>query len=129
MKYKPENYNSVSPYYVVDGAQELIDLLLEIFDGEQLRKYTLPDGRILHAEIRIDDSVLMFGNASDEFPPNQLVTHVYVEDVDSTFQRAVELGCASLQEPKERDGDPDRRGTFRDPKGNVWSVGTQVKEE
>ena len=129
MNYKPDNYNSVSPYFVVDGAQKLIDLLLELFGGEQLRTYTMPDGRILHAEIKIDDSVLMLGNSSDEYPPNQLLTHVYVKDVDTTYRRALELGCEPVQEPKEQDGDPDRRGTFRDPMGNVWSIGTQIQEE
>ena len=58
-KYKPENYNSVSPYLVVHGAQRMIELLKSIFDAEELRKYDMPDGTIMHAEVRIDDSVIM----------------------------------------------------------------------
>ncbi|NNE76864.1 MAG: hypothetical protein HKN31_07300 [Pricia sp.] len=73
-KFKPKGYNSVSPYFVVDGAKKLIDLLVKIFDAEELRKYEMPDGTIMHAEIKIDDSVLMFGNSSDQYPPNQLLT-------------------------------------------------------
>ena len=127
-KFKPKGYNSVSPYFVVNGAKKLIDLLIKIFGAEELRKYDMPDGTIMHAEIKIDDSVLMFGNSSDKFPPNQLLTHIYVPDVDSVFQKALDLGCEPLEKPKEREGDPDRRGSFRDFAGNVWSEGTQVAE-
>lgn len=124
--YKPKGYNSVSPYFVVDGAKKLIDLLVKIFDAKELRKYTMPNGTILHAEIKIDDSVLMFGDSSDQFPPNRLLTHIYVPDVDRVFQKAVDLGCVPLDKPKEREGDPDRRANFKDFAGNVWSIGTQV---
>lgn len=125
--FKPDGYNSVSPYFVVDGAKKMIELLVKIFDAEELRKYDMPDGSIMHAEIKIDDSVLMFGNSSDQFPPNKLLTHIYVSDVDETFQKAIDVGCEPLEKPKEREGDPDRRGSFRDFAGNVWSIATQVK--
>ena len=127
--FKPNGYNSVSPYFVVDGAKKLIDLLVKIFDAEELRKYDMPDGTIMHAEIKIDDSVLMFGNSSDRFPPNKLLTHIYVPNVDNIFQKAIDLGCEPLEKPNEREGDPDRRGSFKDFAGNVWSIGTQMKVE
>lgn len=100
--YKAYGYNSVSPYFVVDGVQKLIDLLKQIFDGEELRRYDMPDGTIMHAEIKIDDSVLMMGNFSHEFPPNQLLTHIYVKAVDLTFERAINLGCQSIEKPKKK---------------------------
>jgi uncharacterized glyoxalase superfamily protein PhnB len=124
--FKPIGYNSVSPYFVVDGAKKLIDLLVAIFNAEQLRIYDMPDGTIMHAEIKIDDSVLMFGNSSDNYPPNQLLTHIYVPDVDQVFQKAIDLGCEPLEKPKERVGDPDRRGSFKDFSGNIWSIATQL---
>ncbi len=124
--YKPYGYNSVAPYFIVDGAQKLIDLLMVIFNAEQLRKYAMPDGTIMHAEIKIDDSVLMFGNSSDKFPPNQLLTHIYVQDVDSVFKKAIDSGCESVEQPIQKEGDSDKRGTFKDFAGNVWSVATQV---
>lgn len=127
--YKPAGYSSVSPYFVVDGAQRLIDLLKQVFDAEELRRFDLPDGTIMHAEVKIDDSVLMMGNSSETYPPNQLLIHIYVKDVDKTFQRALEAGCVSVEAPKERAGDPDRRGTFRDFAGNLWAVSTQMNGE
>ena len=128
MTYKPANYNSISPYFVVDGAEKYLEFLLEIFDGEMLRRYDGPDGRIVHAEIRIDDSVLMMSNSNEAYPPNELMLHVYVSDVDKTFRKAIDRGCDSVQEPKEQAGDPDRRGSFRDPYGHFWSVATQIEE-
>lgn len=128
MNYKPNGYNSVSPYFVVKGAQKLIDLLIQIFDATPLRKYDAPDGSIMHAEIKIDDSVLMFGEASSQFPATRSLVHIYVPDVDSVFEKAVKAGCTPLEKPKEREGDPDRRGSFKDFAGNIWSIGTQKQE-
>lgn len=125
--FKPTNYNSVSPYFIVNGAQKFIDLMKVIFDVKELRRYDTPDGTIMHAEIQIDDSVIMIGDSSDKFPPVPLVMHVYVPSVDKTFNKAIEAGCKVIELPKERGGDPDRRATFRDFAGNVWSVGTQLK--
>ena len=123
--FKPTSYNSVSPYFIVNGAQKLIDLLKVIFDAKELRRYDTPDGTIMHAEIQIDDSVIMLGDSSDKFPPVPIVMHIYVPNVDETFNKAIDAGCEIIQPPKESEGDPDRRATFKDFAGNMWSVGTQ----
>jgi PhnB protein len=123
--FKPTNYNSVSPYFIINGAQKFIDLMKLIFDATELRRYDMPDGTIMHAEIKIDDSVIMLGESSDKFPPVNLVMHVYVPNVDETFNKAVKSGCEIIEPPKEREGDPDKRATFKDFAGNMWSVGTQ----
>lgn len=127
--FKPKNYNSVSPYFIVDGAQKFIDLMKVIFDATELRRYEMPDGTIMHAEIQIDDSVIMLGNSSEKFPPVTLVMHVYVPDVDETFYKAINAGCEIIEQPKQREGDPDRRATFKDFAGNMWSVGTQLDSD
>lgn len=125
-QFKPEGYNVVSPYFVVDGAQQMIDMLKRIFNAAELRRYDRPDGSLMHAELRIDDSVIMIGDSSEEFLPNQQLIHVYVPDVDVTFDKALAVGCQALEEPRERDKDPDRRGAFQDFAGNIWSVATQL---
>lgn len=125
--FKPTGYNSVSPYFIVNGAQKFIDLMKVIFDVKELRRYDMPDGTIMHAEIQLDDSVLMLGDSSEKFPPVPLVIHVYVPNVDEVFQKAIHAGCEIVEPPKEREGDPDRRATFKDFAGNIWSVGTQLK--
>lgn len=124
--FKPENYNSVSPYFIVRGAQTFIDLMKAIFDAKELRRYDHPDGTIMHAEIQMDDSVIMVSDATEKYPPVPMVMHVYVPNVDETFDRAVKAGCEVIDPPKDSVNDPDRRATFTDFSGNMWSVGTQV---
>lgn len=123
--FKPAGYNSVSPYFIVNGAQRFIDLMKVIFDAKELRKFDMPDGTIMHAEIQIDDSVIMLGDSSDKWPPVPIVMHVYVSDVDAIFQKAVDAGCEVMEKPTTREGDPDKRGSFKDFWGNMWSLGTQ----
>jgi uncharacterized glyoxalase superfamily protein PhnB len=124
--FKPAGYNSVSPYFIVNGAQRLVDLLKNVFNATELRRYDMPDGTIMHAEVQIDDSVIMLGDSSDKYPPIQNVIHVYVPNVDKTFEKAIEAGCEIIERPKQQENDPDRRGTFKDFAGNMWSIGTQL---
>lgn len=124
--FKPNGYNSASPYFIVDEAQKLIDFLVYVFDAIQLRRYDRNDGSIMHAEIKIDDSVIMLSNATKEYPAMRLVMHVYVPNVDEIFEKAISAGCEIIDKPKTREGDPDKRGAFKDFAGNIWSVATQV---
>lgn len=124
--FKPENYNSVSPYFIIEDADRFVILMKQIFDAKELRNYRLPDGSIMHAELLIDDSVIMLGNASEKYPPVPIVMHVYVPDVDTTWEKALAAGCEAVEAPKEREDDPDRRATFKDYGGNLWSIGTQL---
>lgn len=123
--FKPKNYNSVSPYFIVGGAQKFIDLLEEIFQAKELRRYERSDGTIMRAEVLIDDSVIMLSDSTTQFPPNFLLLHVYVPDLSKTFELAIKAGCEIIEHPKNSEGDPDTRATFKDFAGNVWSVGTQ----
>lgn len=125
--FKPNGYNSVSPYFVVDGAERFIDILKKVFDAKELRKYNLPDGKIMHAEIKIDDSVIMIGDSNEKYPPNNLLVHVYVSDVKTTFRKAINAGFEVIQEPMNKEDDPDLRGMVKDFQGNIWAIGTQIK--
>lgn len=125
---KPEGYNSVSPYLVVDDAQELIDFLEAVFGAEEKRRYDLPDGSIMHVEVQIDDTIVMISDGGESFPSFSSLLHVYVDDVDAVFKRAIKAGGTALEHPQQREGDPDRRGSFEDPSGNTWSVSTQMEE-
>lgn len=124
--FKPTGYNSVSPYFIVPDAKGFIELMRALFNARELRRFPMPDGTIAHAELMLDDTVIMLGQSSDRWPPVPIVMHVYVPDVDAAYAKALELGCTSMEAPKQRDGDPDRRASFKDPAGNWWSVGTQL---
>lgn len=124
--WKPDGYPVVSPYLIVAGAQRVIDFMQDAFGGRPLRRYDGDDGTIMHAEVRIGDSVIMIGDAGDAWPAIATALHVYVEDVDAAFDRALSAGGTAVQAPTRRDGDPDRRGGVRDPGGNTWWIATQV---
>lgn len=123
--FKPADYNSLSPYHVVDGADRYVAFLAALFGAQPLRRYTEGD-RVVHAEVRIDDTVVMLSDATEQYRANQPLTHLYVADVDAVYRRALEIGCTAVGEPRQHPGDPDRRASFTDPFGNHWSVATQV---
>ncbi len=124
MTYKPEGHTSVSPYLVVEGAQGTLDFLSRVFDAQVLLVHDRGDGRVGHAEVRIDDSVVMLADAMDGWPAVASHVHVYLPDVEATWQRAMDAGATPVQEPV-RKGDEDKRGGFRDAGGTTWWVSTR----
>ena len=125
MNYKPENYNSLSPYLIVDEAQKLVDLLQVIFNAEKIRGFNHPNGTIAHAELKIDDSILMISSSTESYPAHKTMLHLYVPDVFKTFEIAIENGCEIIDRPVDLADDPDIRGSFYDFAGNYWSISTQ----
>ena len=125
MSFKPEDYSSVSPYLIVNGAQSTIDFLIAVFDATQLRLIPGDNGKLGHGEVRIDDSVLMFCDAVEGWPAVPAHVHIYVADVDETYARALKAGATSVQEPVQKD-DPDKRGGFRDAGGITWWISQQT---
>lgn len=123
--YKPKNYNSLSPYLIVENAQKLVALLKTIFDAKELRRYEHENGTIAHIELLLDDSVLMISNSTDKYQANQTMLHCYVPDVFKTFDLAINNGCEIIEFPLKKEGDLDIRGSFFDFAGNYWSVSTQ----
>ena len=124
--WKPEKYNSVSVYIVAGNAQRVIDFLKSVFDATPLRRFDAPDGKIMHAEVRIDDTVVMLADASGAYPAFPVWLHVYVPDAQATYKRALTAGGVSVQEPVQKQGDPDLRGGVKDPCGNTWWMSTQL---
>jgi uncharacterized glyoxalase superfamily protein PhnB len=123
--HKPEGYSTVSPYLIVDGASETIEFLVRVFDAVPLRRFADESGKLVHAEVRIDDTVVMVADGVEGWPPVPSHVHIYVADVDATYRRALEAGAASVQEPVQKD-DPDKRGGVRDSGGTTWWIATKV---
>ena len=127
VNYKPEGYHTITPYFIVSDARVFIDFITVAFDAEKKDVHEMPDGTIMHAEFMIGDSHLMIGSASNEYKPNNLMLHLYVEDVDSVFKKAVEAGCESLREPRD-EFYGDRSGGLKDKFGNTWWLATHVED-
>jgi uncharacterized glyoxalase superfamily protein PhnB len=123
--YKPGGYTSVSPYLIVDDASALMAFLAGVFDAEELRRFPDESGRIMHAEMRIDDTVVMFADSVDDWPASQAQIHVYVTDVDETYRRALEAGATTVQEPVQKE-DEDKRGGVVGPGNITWWIATRV---
>lgn len=123
--YKPDGYNTVSPYLIVDGASGTIEFLENVFGAVELRRFPGDAGKIMHAEVRIDDTVVMIADGAEGWPPVPSHVHVYVADVDSTYRRALEAGAASVQEPVRKQ-DEDKRGGVKDSGGTTWWIATRV---
>lgn len=98
----PEGYHAVTPYFIVPGAGDFIEFLKEAFGAQEKERFGRPDGAIMHAEVRIRDSIVMLGDASPEFEPTRSSIHLYVDDVDATYKRAIQAGGESLREPEDQ---------------------------
>jgi PhnB protein len=123
--YKPEGYASVSAYIVANGAQRVVEFLEQTFDATQTRRFDGPDGSIMHVEVQINDTIVMITDSTEGVEAFPVWLHVYVPDVDATYQRAIKAGGTPVEEPAQK-GDPDRRGGVKDPAGNTWWIATQV---
>jgi uncharacterized glyoxalase superfamily protein PhnB len=123
--YKPAGYTSVAPYLIVDGASRLIDFLTRAFGAVELRRFPDPSGKLMHAEVRIDDTVIMLADSAPDWSPVKAHVHVYVADVDAAYRRALEAGAEPVQAPVQKD-DPDKRGGVRDASGTTWWIATKI---
>jgi PhnB protein len=131
----PEGMHTLTPHLVCAGAAEAIAFYKKAFGAEEMSRLPGPGGKILHAAVRIGDSVLML---TDEFPDfksfgplalkgSPVVIHLYVENADECAARAVAAG-AKLTMPVSNSFWGDRYGQFEDPFGHRWSVGTHVRD-
>ncbi len=123
----PDGYHTVTPYLVVQGVAQLIDFMKQAFAAEEIRRMTRPDGSIGHAEVKIGDSRVMLGEAGGEFEPMPTMLHMYVEDVDAVYQRALQAGAISVREIVD-EFYGDRTGGVKDKSGNQWWIATHIKD-
>jgi len=125
--YKPANYSTVSPYLVVNDANATIDFLTRVFGATELRRYPDETGRLMHAEVRIEDTVIMLADpAPPDWPPISAYVHIYVRDVDATYRAALDTGATSVQAPVQKE-DEDKRGGVKDSGGTTWWIATKVE--
>ena len=135
ISYIPKGYNSVTPYLVIKGAAKAIDYYKNVFGATEVMRMPGPDGRIGHAELKIGDSHIMLADEFSEMGHQGPLTLgnspvsmlLYVEDVDSTVQRAVADG-AQILKPVADQFYGDRMGFIQDPFGHRWGVATHKED-
>jgi PhnB protein len=136
----PEGYHSVTPYLIVRGAAQALEFYKKAFGARELFRFPMPDGQIGHAEIRIGDSNIMLADEPTN-PAHQQTGHkspkslggssvgitLYVEDVDAVAKQAVAAGAKEVR-PVVDQFYGDRSGTFQDPFGHIWTIGTHKED-
>jgi PhnB protein len=131
----PEGYPRVMPYLIVDGASEAIDFYTQVLGASERMRMPGPDGRLGHAELELGDSVIMLADENPEMGArgprsvggSPVTIHVYVDDVDAAFERALQAGAKTLQAVDDRFYG-DRAGQLEDPFGHHWSLATHVED-
>jgi uncharacterized glyoxalase superfamily protein PhnB len=131
----PPGFHTLTPHLTVRNASEALEFYKNAFGAEVLHVANMPDGRVMHASVRMGDSILML---NDEMPEHGALSplssggsgvtlHIYTQNVDDAFARAVAAG-ATVKMPVADQFWGDRYGVVADPYGFQWSLATRVKE-
>jgi PhnB protein len=131
----PDGFHTLTPHLVCDGAAAALDFYKAAFGAIELSRLPGPGGKLMHASVRIGDSILML---NDEFPQHggfgpkalkgsPVTIHVYVADVDAAFAKAVAAG-AKVRMPVADMFWGDRYGQLEDPFGHIWSLATHTRD-
>ncbi len=123
----PDGYHTVTPHLVVRGAAKQIDFLKQAFGGEEKGRSPGSNGEIMHAVVKIGDSMVMMSDAMGGMDPMPMVLFLYVEDADAVYKRALQAGATTVDELKDQFWG-DRAGAVKDPFGNVWWVATHIED-
>jgi uncharacterized glyoxalase superfamily protein PhnB len=128
VKAVPEGYHSVTPYLTVRGAPNVIEFLKRAFGAQPLHEPTKRlDGTIMHAELKIGNSIVMIAEESDMAKATSSTLYLYVPNVDIVYQQAIRAGGKSVMEPADMFYG-DRSGGVKDPSGNSWFIATHKED-
>jgi PhnB protein len=124
----PDGFHTITPYLIVDGAAKIIDFMQKAFDAKLDHEATKrPDGAIMHATLKIGDSMLMISDASEQSKATSTMLYLYVPDVDATYQKALKAGATSVMEPADQFYG-DRSCGVKDVAGNQWYLGKHIED-
>lgn len=123
----PEGYHTLTPHLIVQGAPKLLDFLKQAFDAKEKYSLTGPNGAIMHAEVKIGDSMVMIGEAMGEWKAMPASIALYTDNADALYKRALEAGATSIREPADQFYG-DRSGGVKDPAGNHWWIATHIED-
>jgi|ERR1051326_89828 PhnB protein len=122
----PEGCHSLTPYLTVPDAARLIEFLKTAFDGIERARIVRPDRTVLHAQVRVGDSLVMIGEPQGQWKPMPCVLYLYVPDADAIYRQAVEAGAISVVEPANMFYG-DRTACVKDVADNFWWIATRIE--
>ena len=120
------SYRTVTPYLVVSNADDELAFLKAAFGGTEVLCHRNADNSVMHAEIKIGDSLVMLGQAGGPWTPHRAGLYLWVEDVDATYGRALAAGATSESEPEDKPYGHRNAGVI-DSNGVTWWIGSPVK--
>ena len=123
----PKGFHSVTPYLTVESAERLIEFILKTFDAREVLRSRDAKGRISHAQVLVEGSMIELSDGSPEWPALRAALHVYVPDVDATYKKALAAGATSLFEPKDMFYG-ERGAGVRDSNGLHFYLATHTEE-
>ncbi len=123
----PNGYHTVNAYLTVRDAAGLIDFLQKVFGAVPGERHDHPDGTIMHAEVRIGDSMIMISEACEQMGAMPSHLYLYLADADGAYRKAMEAGSISIMEPENQFWG-DRMGGVKDPWGNLFWIGTHIED-
>ncbi|MFL5814708.1 MAG: VOC family protein [Bdellovibrionia bacterium] len=123
----PAKYNRVMPYITISNALNFVNFTKTVFDAQEMTRMGPPGGKIMHGEIKIADSVVMFCDASYDNPAESVCLMVYVENVDETYKKALAAGAKSRSEPINQFYG-DRIAKIQDPSGVHWAISSRMED-
>lgn len=126
--YVPDGFNTVTPYFFVEGAERFVGFLKAAFGGLELGRTMRPDGKIANAQVRIGTSTLMVSEAPEHYKDMRSAYYLYVEDADAAMRKAIENG-AVLEMEVGNMSYGDRQGGVVDPAGNIWWLSQRLEQE
>ena len=129
VNYKPDGYNDVTPYLIVEDASEVIDFLTKSFGAQERFRMAGVNGGVGHAEVQVGDSVVMLADSAESEGNLNMpaMIHLYVQDCDAAYQAALAAGGTSMQEPETKFYG-DRNAGVKDRFGNLWYLSTHVED-
>lgn len=122
----PKNFHTLTPYLLVEGIDKLVEFLKKAFDAKVIDLMEMPDGTVMHAQLKIGDSMIMMGEPRS-FKPMTGMLYLYVEDVDTVYKQAINAGATSLREPVD-EFYGDRAAGVEDMLGNQWWIATHKED-
>jgi PhnB protein len=131
----PDGYHTVTPYLIIGGAARALDFYKAAFGATELMRMADPSGKVMHAEMKIGDSIIMLAEEHPEMGArgpqsiggSPVSILLYVEDVDGLSEKAIAAG-ATVVRPVQNQFYGDRSGTFSDPFGHTWTIATHKED-
>ena len=116
----PANYQTVMPYLIVKGAEKFIDFTKQVFGAIETYRVMRDENTIMHAEIMIGESTIMFADSTDNYEPRTAGLFIYVDNADDRYKKAVEAGATMITPLSDQPY--GRSGGVADPFGNTWWI-------